>query len=114
MECSLVKKRAESGGNVLSPEAARWKARLLRNYALQDEAGVLILETALQAFDRMRQAQDQIARDGVTYRDRFDQPRAHPLLTTERDSRAAFLAGLKQLNLDLEPLRDGPGRPPAG
>ena len=39
------------------------------------------------------------------------QPRAHPLLAVERDSRAQMLAAMKALNLDLEPPRDGPGRP---
>ena len=63
-------------------------------------------------FDRMREAQQQVAADGVSFRDRFGQVKAHPLLTVERDARAAFLAGLRSLNLDLEPLHDGPGRPP--
>jgi glutathione S-transferase len=43
--------------------------------------------------------------------DRFGQPKPHPLLATERDARAQFLAALKALNLDLEPLRDRVGRP---
>jgi hypothetical protein len=33
------------------------------------------------------------------------------LLPVERDSRAQWLAALKALNLDLEPLHDKPGRP---
>jgi hypothetical protein len=45
------------------------------------------------------------------FNDRFGAPKPHPLLPIERDSRAAFLAGMKALQLDLEPLRDHPGRP---
>jgi hypothetical protein len=59
----------------------------------------------------MRSAQKQIKTDGETYRDRFGQIRAHPLLPVERDARAQYLAGLRALNLDVEPLRDRPGRP---
>jgi hypothetical protein len=59
----------------------------------------------------MREAQDAIKRDGATVMDRFKQPKAHPLLTVERDSRSAMLHALKALNLDLEPLKGAPGRP---
>jgi hypothetical protein len=47
----------------------------------------------------------------MMFNDRFGAPKPHPLLPIERDSRQAFLAGMKALNLDLEPLRDRPGRP---
>jgi P27 family predicted phage terminase small subunit len=106
-----LKKCRDPAAKGLSPEAKRWRAKLTREYDIVDEAGLLILQTALEAFDRMRQAQQQVAADGVTFTDRFGQIKAHPLLPVERDARAAFLAGLRSLNLDLEPLHDGPGRP---
>jgi P27 family predicted phage terminase small subunit len=95
----------------LSSEARRWWNRLHSGYELADEAALLTLQTALEAFDRMREAQEIIRKEGMTVRDRFGQPRAHPASVVERDSRAAMMAGLKALNLDIEPLRDGPGRP---
>jgi P27 family predicted phage terminase small subunit len=81
------------------------------DYTIRDEAGLLLLATALEAFDRMRQAQQAIAKDGATFRDRFGQIRVNPATTVERDSRAGMMAALKALNLDLEPLHDRPGRP---
>jgi hypothetical protein len=36
------------------------------------------------------------------------------LCAVERDQRAALVRCLRNLNLDLEPLRDRPGRPPSG
>jgi hypothetical protein len=69
------------------------------------------LRVALEAHDRMRAAQKCIGKDGATIEDRFGQLRAHPLLAVERDARASFLAGMRSMNLDLEPLRDRAGRP---
>jgi P27 family predicted phage terminase small subunit len=95
----------------LSREGKNLWRRIQDEYGITDEAGLLILATALESFDRMRQAQDILSNEGMTTTDRFGQARAHPAATIERDSRAAMLGALKQLNLDLEPLRDGPGRP---
>jgi len=95
----------------LSKEAKALWARLLKEYNIEDEAGLLILQTAMESFDRMRESQAIIKTEGMQVTDRFDQKKAHPLTTVERDSRAAMLAALKALNLDLEPLQDRPGRP---
>jgi P27 family predicted phage terminase small subunit len=96
----------------LSTEARRFWSELIAEYGIDDPAGVAILTQACEAHDRVTEARKAIAKDGASVVDRFGQPKAHPLLTVERDARAAFLAALKALNLDLEPLRDGPGRPP--
>jgi P27 family predicted phage terminase small subunit len=95
----------------LSVEARAWWRKLTAEYCIRDEAGLLLLATALESFDRMRQAQAAIKTDGATVKDRFGQIRANPATTIERDSRAGMMAALKALNLDLEPLNDRPGRP---
>lgn len=95
----------------LSTEAKGWWRKVVNEYEISDDTGLLLLQTALESFDRMRSAQRVIKREGQSVRDRFNFPRAHPLLTVERDSRAGMLAALKQMNLDLEPLNDRPGRP---
>lgn len=83
----------------------------MADYEISDDAGRLLLQTSLEAFDRMRGCQAAIARDGELVKDRFDQAKPHPLLSAERDARSQMLAALKQLNLDLEPLKERPGRP---
>lgn len=95
----------------LSTEARKWWRKLVAEYEITDPAGLLLLQTALEALDRMRGAQDAITTEGVTVKDRYGQLKAHPAVSIERDARAAVLAALKALNLDLEPLRDRPGRP---
>lgn len=95
----------------LCREARGWWTRLQSEYGIEDEGGLLILQAALEAFSRLREIQKILAADGLIMTDKNGQKKLHPLVSSERDTRAAFLAGLKQLNLDVEPLRDGPGRP---
>jgi P27 family predicted phage terminase small subunit len=99
--------RAPAG---LSAEARRWWRQLVEEYEIEDSGGRLILLTMFEAFDRMRAAQKIISEEGETVKDRFEQLKAHPMVAVERDSRAAFYAGLRALNLDLEPLK-AIGRP---
>ena len=96
----------------LSADAKTWWRKIQRDYSIDDNAGLLLLQTAMEAFDRMKGAQAAIERDGPTVRGSAKQLSAHPLIAVERDARSQMLSAIKQLNLDLEPLRDGPGRPP--
>ena len=95
----------------LGKEAQKWWRLIVSEFDLSDQGGLLLLQTAMEAFDRMRGAQRRIKKDGQTQRDRFGQLKAHPLFSVERDARSAMLAALRALNLDIEPLRDSPGRP---
>lgn len=95
----------------LSAEAQRWWAKITGEWELEEPA-LLILESALEAFDRMRQAQAILQEEGIVVTDRFGQPKQHPATLVERDAKATLLRCLKSLNLDIEPLQDGPGRPP--
>jgi len=94
----------------LSKEALGLKDRIKTEYGIVDEGGLLLLQTAFEAFDMMRKAQRIINKDGLTFKDRFYQVKTHPLCNVVRDARAQFLQALKQLNLDIEPLK-GIGRP---
>ncbi len=95
----------------LSREAKGWWNRLVAEWEL-DDAALLLLGSALECLDRMRQAQHILDSEGITTRDRFGQVRQHPATLVERDAKAGLLRNLKALNLDLEPLREAPGRPP--
>jgi P27 family predicted phage terminase small subunit len=86
-----------------------WR-QLRDEYSIDDAGGLVVLAAACEAFDRMRAAQTILRAEGLTTMDRFGQTKAHPMTLTERDSRAQMLAALKQLNLDLEPLKSV-GRP---
>lgn len=98
----------------LSREAKHWWRELVDEYQLDDVAALLILQTGLEAFDRMRRAQALLKSAGEVVNDRFGQEKAHPAIIIERDSRAAMMSALRQLNLDLEPLRASNRRPVGG
>lgn len=97
----------------ISKEAQKLWHSTLNDYVVESDAGLKLLEAACRAWDRLRDAQRMIARDGSTFHDRFGQPRNHPALEVELKCSAEFRALLKQLGVDEEdePPR-GPGRPP--
>lgn len=95
----------------LSAESrALWK-KLVDEYGIADAAGLVLLQTALEARERMRQCQRAIKRDGTSVKDRFGQVKPHPLLPAERDARSGMMAAFRALNLDVEPLNARAGRP---
>lgn len=96
----------------LSADAQTWWDKIKLEYGIRDQAGLLLLQCALEAFDRMRQAQATIEEHGICIVDRYNQLKSNPACAVERDSRSQMMQALKLLNLDLEPLRDGQGRPP--
>lgn len=61
-----------------------------------------ILTKALEAFDRAEAARAVVERDGILTTSRLGEVKPHPAVAIERDSRTAFLAGVKQLGLDIE------------
>ncbi len=95
----------------LSYKAKKLKQKLIEEYSISDSGGLAILQTGLEAYDRAEAARASIEQYGMLVPDRFKIPKPHPLLTVERDARSQWLQALKQLNLDIEPLNQGPGRP---
>jgi phage terminase small subunit len=94
-----------------TPEARKLWQDVLDGWSI-DAAALVLLDAACTALMRVRQAQAILTRDGIVSSDRFGQAKTHPAILVERDSKQTLLQSLKALNLDLEPLRDRPGRPP--
>ena len=93
--------KAAKPPNGLSRQSAQLWRSILRDWAIEDSASLKVLEVGLRALDRSEQCRLSINKTGETVTDKFGQLKPHPLLAAERDSRAAFLAALRQLNLDL-------------
>ena len=98
----------------LSEEAMAIYNGILAEYSITDVAGLRTLQAACEAWDRAQLARASIDKIGMVVKDRFGCVRPHPLLPIERDARAAFLAGLKALDLDTtQETKKRPGRPVA-
>jgi phage terminase small subunit len=83
------------------------------SYEISDPGGLCLLRTAAEAADRVASCREMLDEQGEVIMVK-GVPRAHPAAAIERDARAALIRALKELHLDLEPLRDRPGRPPGG
>jgi hypothetical protein len=79
---------------------------LARSYGLKDAASLAILSETLISLKISRECHTQLARDGRTHLV-AGTPRLHPLCAVERDARAAFLVGMRSLNLELPKTATG-------
>jgi phage terminase small subunit len=96
-----------------SGEARRLWRHVVASWGL-DPAAIAILDQACRALMRVRQAQRLVDAAGIVVKDRFGQDKPHPGMMIELTAQQTMLTNLRALNLDLEPLHDGPGRPPGG
>ena len=94
----------------LAKETARWWQSVVQDWNLEAHH-IRLLTAAAEAWDRCQQARKRLAKQGLTFTDRFDQPRSRPEIGIERDSRIAFVRILRELDLDVDPPRET-GRPP--
>jgi len=92
----------------LAPEEAELYAQITRAYGLKDEAALKILEEGLRSLQISRECAEEIRVQGrIVFDGRDDTGRGigklklNPLCNLERDSRAAFLTAMRQLNLEL-------------
>jgi hypothetical protein len=81
-------------------------------YDITDSGGRSMLEQACRALDRAEDCSAQIARDGTLLMTRHG-PKDHPLLRHETANRALAVRILRQLGLDVEPVK-AIGRPGKG
>lgn len=86
----------------LQPATKKWWVQVNRDFELSDHHRRL-LSLAAESWDRGQQARAILARDGLTYMDRFGQPRSRPEVAIERDSRIAFARLVRELRLDDDP-----------
>lgn len=84
----------------LSVEARRLWTKLSTDYVLDDSAGRLLLQSALEAYDRLQDARRMVAEEGAVIKDRWGQRKPHPALAVERDAATRMHSALRLLKLD--------------
>ena len=85
--------------------------QLVSEFGITDAGGLALVTTIGECRDRLTEAQALIKRHGAVITTTTGVLRSNPALKVEVDARNGMLAALRMLNLDIEPLRDGPGRP---
>jgi P27 family predicted phage terminase small subunit len=94
----------------LSHESRVIWLRINRDFILDYQAMVL-LKTALEAYDRMSTARKQIDEEGATFTSPTGLIKLHPALRIEKEARSSFLQAWRALGFNLEPPGEI-GRPP--
>ena len=107
---TLRKKRPCFADCSIKTEKFLWE--LWNSYTIDDPAGIKLLELLGQLIDRRDQARKAVKKYGLLVPDRVGKPKQNPACAIEKDCTAQILMTLDKLHLDIEPLRDGPGRPP--
>ena len=77
-----------------------WWRTTVADFELEDHH-LRLLRLACEAWDRGQEAREALVEHGLTYEDRFLQPKARPEVAIERDSRLAFARLLRELALDV-------------
>ena len=89
----------------LSPQTRQWWNRYAKENNL-GEAQLQILTLAAEAWDRNTQARAILEEQGLTYTDRFGQPRARPEIDIERNAKITFEKLMRSLSRETEGLPD--------
>jgi P27 family predicted phage terminase small subunit len=95
----------------LRPDTRRWWVQVAEDYVMQPHH-LRLLTLAGEAWDRAVEAREAIAKDGAYYSNPKGEPKAHPGVAVERDSRIAFARLLRELNLDVDSPSEQYSRPP--
>jgi P27 family predicted phage terminase small subunit len=86
--------------HLAGPEKELWD-RLIRSFTLDDPASQELLLQACEARGRCRQAREQLAEEGSTFKDDRGNIKAHPAVSTARAAESSFLSALRLLRLDI-------------
>jgi len=85
----------------LTAAAKRIFREIVDEYSIEDQGGLKILASGIEAWDRAKKAREEIDKLGMMLPDRWGQPKINPLCAVERDNRAQWLQSLKLLKLDI-------------
>ena len=87
--------------DTLRPATKKWIRSLDGRFVLED-FHLRLLALAGASWDRAVAARKQIEKEGMSFRDRFGQVRAHPCVQIESQAIITFCRVLRETGLDLE------------
>ena len=108
----LPRRPGTTAPDSLSERESEFYEHIIDEFDIQDAAGLRILEGTAKHWGIWSAGLAVLDREGMTILGPQGRPVQHPMIAVVHHAWFAVLAGFKALNLNLEPLRDGPGRPP--
>lgn len=87
-----------------------WVKSVLSDYDLEEHHFKLLVSAA-DSWDRICAAREVIDEQGMTYTDRFGQPKARPEVSIERDNKVVLARLLRELALDSDTPSEAPRMP---
>jgi phage terminase small subunit len=84
----------------LSPAMRAWWNQTVRTFVLERHH-LLLLEGACRSWDLAQRARAVLDREGLTYLDRWRQPRVRAEVQVEHQAKIAFARLLRELSLDV-------------
>lgn len=95
----------------LSLEARQIWTQIVGEYEYLPSDALLTLRTALEAFDRAKEAREILSKDGLTIHGKNGMIRKHPCCEIEKNAVSQYLAAMRLLGFDILPAGKV-GRPP--
>jgi phage terminase small subunit len=95
----------------LKPATRKWFAEVADRFDLEPHQ-FRLLQAAGEAWDRLCAARAAIDEHGLTYSDRYGNPRPRPEISIERDARIGFARLLRELGIDDAETPVAPGMAP--
>lgn len=103
----MAEPRWEPPGH-LAPDTAAWFTSVVETYSLEEHHAKL-LTLAAESWDLAQRSREVIAREGMTYLDRWECPHSRPEIKVLHDAMGNFRRSLRELCLDVfapgEPAR---------
>ncbi len=114
LDRSYVGDLTKPPANLATPEQELW-CRIVDSYELPDDDPAVwtILRGLCEAAGTARLANDALKQHGVLIRAGSGGMKANPAVNIAHQAREQVLRHARALGLNLEPLNDRPGRPPA-
>jgi len=95
----------------LKADTKRWFTSVCEDYDLEPHHEKLLI-MACETWDRSRECQTLLKKEGLAIIDRFGQQKPHPMLAIERDFRVLFARLVRELGLDNDEPSEDEVRPP--
>src|SRR5215510_9982785 len=93
----------------LRPATRAWVRQVCKEYELESHHEKLLL-TVANSWDRILEAREKLAAEGLDYTDSRGVRRPHPAVKLEHDATIRMMRGLRELDLDVSPPSES--RPP--